>query len=168
MTSQVRILLRARDSAFRSGDRDLYSAARADLRRGIRAAKADFKRRIEDQLTSNNPHHVWQGIQSITNYRGCDETSRDSGVALAEELNSFFARFETQTQHSAIPLQPPPASSTPPLTLEVQDVRRVLWSVNPRKAAGPDGVPGKVLNACAYQLSQVFTDIFNLSLAQAA
>ncbi|KAF7712006.1 hypothetical protein HF521_001017, partial [Silurus meridionalis] len=39
--------------------------------------------------------------------------------------------------------------------------------VDARKAAGPDGIPGRVLRACAGQLAQVFTDIFNLSLAQA-
>lgn len=39
--------------------------------------------------------------------------------------------------------------------------------MNPRKAAGPDGVPGKVLKACADELSHVFTSIFNLSLSQA-
>jgi hypothetical protein len=128
--------------------------------------KVEIKRRIEEQL--NNPRQVWQSIQTITNYRGCAVTPGDLGAALAEEMNSFFARFESQTQHSATslqpPLQPPSASSTPPLTLEVQDVRRVLSAVNPRKAAGPDGVPGKVLKACANQLSQVFTDIFNQSL----
>ncbi|KAK1792165.1 hypothetical protein P4O66_012059, partial [Electrophorus voltai] len=32
------------------------------------------------------------------------------------------------------------------------------------KAAGPDGICGRVLKACADQLSPVFTDIFNLSL----
>ena len=46
-------------------------------------------------------------------------------------------------------------------------MRRVLLAVNPRKAPGPDGVPGKVLRACAHQLSGVFCRIFNLSLAQA-
>ena len=40
----------------------------------------------------------------------------------------------------------------------------MLSRVNPRKAAGPDGILGKVLQACADQLSQVFTNIFNLSL----
>lgn len=45
-------------------------------------------------------------------------------------------------------------------------MRRVLRSVNPRKAAGPDGVPGEVLKACADQLSTVFATIFNLSLAR--
>ena len=46
-------------------------------------------------------------------------------------------------------------------------MRRVLLAVNPRKAAGPDGVPDKVLRACAHQLSHVLCKIFNLSLAQA-
>lgn len=171
MTSQVRTLLRARDVAFRSGDRVQYSSARADLRRGIKAAKADHKRRIEEQL--NNPRQMWQSIQSITNYRGQSVSHGDGDAALAEELNSFFARFEAQAQHSGVPLQPlqqpTPHLSTPPPTLEVaaDDVKRVLRAVNPRKATGPDGVPGKVLKACAAQLAPVFTDIFNLSLKQA-
>lgn len=46
-------------------------------------------------------------------------------------------------------------------------MRRVLLAINPRKAAGPDGIPGKVLGACAHQLSFIFKWIFNLSLAQA-
>ncbi|MCP4487325.1 MAG: DUF1891 domain-containing protein [Gammaproteobacteria bacterium] len=47
------------------------------------------------------------------------------------------------------------------------DVKRVFRAVNIRKATGPDGVPGKVLKACADQLAPVFTDIFNSSLKQA-
>ena len=65
---------------------------------------------------------------------------------------------------------PPLTQSAPsydPLTVQAQEVARMLVRVNPRKAAGPDGVPGKVLRACADQLSQVFTKIFNLSLSQA-
>ncbi|KAK1798910.1 hypothetical protein P4O66_007179 [Electrophorus voltai] len=62
---------------------------------------------------------------------------------------------------------PPPHKGEPPM-LSTEDVRSVLNRVNARKAAGPDVVPGCVLRACAEQLAQVFTDIFNLSLAQAA
>ena len=45
---------------------------------------------------------------------------------------------------------------------------KTFKSVNPRKAAGPDGIPSRVLRACADQLAGVFTDIFNLSLSQSA
>lgn len=46
-------------------------------------------------------------------------------------------------------------------------MRQVLKSVNANKAAGPDGVTGKVLKACANELAGVFTKIFNLSLTSA-
>ncbi len=52
-----------------------------------------------------------------------------------------------------------------PLTLSVADVTRSFKRVNIRKAVGPDGIPGRVLKACAFQLAGVFTDIFNLSLS---
>eukprot|EP00061_Rhincodon_typus_P016902 g45356.t1 len=45
--------------------------------------------------------------------------------------------------------------------------RSVFLGVNPRKAIGPDSVPGRALGSCADQLVEVFTDIFNLSLLQA-
>ncbi len=49
--------------------------------------------------------------------------------------------------------------------LSVADVTRSFKRVNIRKAVGPDGIPGRVLKACAFQLAGVFTDIFNLSLS---
>ena len=54
-----------------------------------------------------------------------------------------------------------------PLTLSPTDVHAALSRTNPRKAAGPDGIPGCVLSACAEQLTGILTDIFNLSLAHA-
>ncbi|KAK3506981.1 hypothetical protein QTP70_033858 [Hemibagrus guttatus] len=39
--------------------------------------------------------------------------------------------------------------------------------VNPRKAAGPDNIPGRVLRERVEQLADVFTDIFNISLSSA-
>lgn len=54
MTREVRTLLKGRNAAYRSGDAEMYSAARADLKRGIRRAKLDYKNKIEDYLHSNN------------------------------------------------------------------------------------------------------------------
>ncbi len=60
---------------------------------------------------------------------------------------------------------------TPPndqvLCLSPVDVRNTLSRVNPRKAAGPNNIPGRVLRDCAEQLTDVLTDIFNTSLSQA-
>ena len=63
--------------------------------------------------------------------------------------------------------QPPHPPAPSSLTLTEHEVRRTLKAVNPRKAAGPDGVPGRVLRDCADQLTGVLTKIFNRSLSQA-
>jgi len=52
------------------------------------------------------------------------------------------------------------------LSVTEHNVRRALMSVNTRKAAGSDGISGRVLKICAHQLAPVFTTIFNLSLAE--
>ncbi|KAI4898623.1 hypothetical protein NFI96_006404 [Prochilodus magdalenae] len=90
MTAEVRALLKARDSAFKEGDKAALRKARAKLSRGIREAKCAH-----------------------------------------DALNHFYARL------------------------------------NPRKAAGPDNIPARVLRECADQLTDVFTDIFNISLSSA-
>ena len=52
------------------------------------------------------------------------------------------------------------------ITLSAADALKMFKQVNIHKAAGPDGLPGCVLRACADQLASVFTDIFNLSLSE--
>lgn len=60
---------------------------------------------------------------------------------------------------------PAPNGHAPPFTIQEHRVRSVLRAVNTRKAAGPDGMMGRVLKECADQLSAVFTKIFNLFLS---
>uniref|UniRef100_A0AAR2JVL9 Reverse transcriptase domain-containing protein n=1 Tax=Pygocentrus nattereri TaxID=42514 RepID=A0AAR2JVL9_PYGNA len=109
---------------------------------------------------------MWKGIQAITGYRPPSLTPSASSASLPDELNQFYARFDQRNdQHSTWSGLPHNES---PLTLSTDNVQSVLSKVHARKAAGPDGVPGRVLRACAGQLAKVFTDIFNLSLAQAA
>ena len=77
---------------------------------------------------------------------------------LPDKLNNFFARFEDNTV-------PPtrPATKTCGLSFTAANVSKTFKRVNTRKAAGPDGIPSRVLRACADQLAGVFTDIFNQS-----
>ncbi len=53
------------------------------------------------------------------------------------------------------------------MTLSPDSVRRSLSRINARKAPGPDNIPGRVLRDCAVELTDVFTDIVNISLSQA-
>ena len=86
---------------------------------------------------------------------------------LAEELNSFFARYDTASAAANASAAEPSSNigKTCMLSISEHKVRRGLRRVNNRKAAGPDGIPGRLLKSCAEQLAPVFTSIFNLSLA---
>ena len=54
MNKEVRLLLKARDTAFRSGDGQAYSSSRAHLKRGIKQAKHCHKLRIEEHFKNNS------------------------------------------------------------------------------------------------------------------
>ena len=58
------------------------------------------------------------------------------------------------------------ATKTCGLSFTAAEVSKTYKRVNPRKAAGTDGIPSRALRACADQLAGVFTDIFNQSLSQ--
>ncbi|KAK3511275.1 hypothetical protein QTP70_034682, partial [Hemibagrus guttatus] len=98
-----------------SGDSSLYSTARANLRRGIQLAKESYRRTIEGYLTNNDPQQMWRGIQALTNYKGQGPTNTASSSLLAEELNSYFACFET-TRH--LHTLPHDDSNTAPLSFQ--------------------------------------------------
>ncbi|KAM9313509.1 uncharacterized protein KZ484_025085 [Pholidichthys leucotaenia] len=85
----------------------------------------------------------------------------------AQMLNDFFARFEASNPTIRGRAGPSPPSVGPPFTINTADTQRTLTRVNPRKAAGPDNIPGHVLRDCASELVDVLTDIYNISLSQA-
>ncbi len=87
---------------------------------------------------------------------------------LAVELNTFYGRFECNggaILPSSASGSSRESSNDYAITLSEDDVRRELRRVNVRKAAGPDGITGRVLRSCADQLAGLFTSIFNESLA---
>ena len=45
-------------------------------------------------------------------------------------------------------------------------IEKLLHKTNPRKASGPDSVPGQILKECAVELAPILTLIFNTSLQQ--
>ncbi len=99
---------------------------------------------------------MWQGINNITGFKGNKPATVNIAASLPDELNTFYARFEadntahTESAHTAA------AEEVNPLSLSVADATRSFKRVNIRKALGPDGIPGCVLKACAFQLAGGF------------
>ncbi len=163
--SDVRSALSARTSAFKSGNTDDRKQASYDLRRSIKVAKRQYKNKVEEHFNNNNPRSMWQGINNITGFKGNKPATVNIAASLPDELNTFYARFEADNTAHTESAAAAAAEEVSPLTLSVADVTRSFKRVNIRKAVGPDGIPGRVLKACAFQLAGVFTDIFNLSLS---
>ncbi|KAK3548823.1 hypothetical protein QTP70_020713 [Hemibagrus guttatus] len=108
MTAKVCALLKSRDSAFRAGDKNALRTARAKLSRAIREAKCTHSQRIHGHFqSSGDTRCMWQGIQSITNYRPAPPAC-DSDASLPDVLNSFYAQFEAQNDVMARKTIPPP------------------------------------------------------------
>lgn len=165
MTAEVRSLLNTRDSAFRAGDKAALSTARAKLFRAIREAKRMHGHRILTHFQdSGDTRRMWQGIQAVTNYK-TPSVACDRDISLPDALNIFYARFEAQ--NDVVARKTTLAPNDQVLCLNSVDVRKTLYRVNPRKSAGPDNIPGRVLRGCADQLADVLTDIFNISLSSA-
>ncbi len=165
MTAEVRGLLKTRDEAFRSGDKAALKTARANLSRGNKNAKRSHAQKINNHFTdSRDTRSLWQAIQTITDYKPPPQAC-DDDPSLPDTLNHFYSRFEMQNDTPAQKLPTPPNDQA--LCLSAADVRKTLSRINPRKAAGPDNIPGRVLKDCAAQLTDVLTDIFNTSLSQA-
>ncbi|KAK2891549.1 hypothetical protein Q8A73_017214 [Channa argus] len=111
---------------------------------------------------SGDTRRMWQGIQVITNYKTTSPAC-DHDASLPDALNHFYARFEAQNNVKARKSTPLPNDQV--LCLTTAEARKTLCRVNPRKPAGPDNIPGRVLTECTEQLADVFTDIFNISLS---
>jgi hypothetical protein len=103
---------------------------------------------------------MWQGLQEITDYKKNSHVL-DTDVMLPDKLNTSFAHFKDSTV-------PPSwlANKDCALSFSVADVSKTFKVVKPSKATGPDGIPSRVIRACAEQLAGVFTDTLNHSLSQ--
>ena len=106
---------------------------------------------------------MWQGLQTITDYKGKHNRELPSDTSLPDELNNVYARFEANNTETCMGASAVPDDCV--ITLSTADVSKTFKQVSIHKATGPDGLPDSVLRACADQLASVST-IFNLSLSE--
>ncbi len=112
---------------------------------------------------------MWQGLKTICSFGNKSSAEVRADPLLAEELNTFYGRFECNGVSATLPISTSGSSrqSTDDhvITVSEDEFRRKLKRVNVRKAAGPDGITGCVLRSCTDQLAGLFTSIFNETLA---
>ena len=116
--------LSTRDNAFRAGNETGLRTARAYLSRGIRKAKQDYAEKITCHFKdSRDARSLWQGIQTITDYKPAPQICVDD-ISLLNNLNSFFARFAATINTN--PQKTPPTPHDHVLCLSAAHVKRPL------------------------------------------
>ncbi len=165
MTAEVRGLLKTRDEAFRSGDKASLKTARANLSCGIKNAKRSYAQKINNHFTDSRDTQEPVASHSDHHWLQAPATGLWWWSIPPRYTQPLLFTFEMQNDTPAQKLPTPPNDQA--LCLSPADVRKTLSRINPRKAAGPDNIPGRVLKDCAAQLTDVLTDIFNTSLSQA-
>ncbi len=152
-----------------SGNMSEYKALCYALRHAVRGAKLRYKEIIECHLQLSVSRCIWQGLRTICSFAIKYSAEVRAGPLLAEELNTFYGRFECNGSSTTLPISASGSSRQSSnyyvITVSKDEVRRELKKVNIRKAAGPDGITGRVLRSCADQLAGLFTSIFNESIA---
>jgi hypothetical protein len=80
-----------------TGNMTEYKQRSYSLRKAIKQAKCHFIDKVESQFNSSNTIRVWQGLQSITDYKKITSPVADIDILLTDKLNNFFAHSEDNT-----------------------------------------------------------------------
>ena len=92
INGEVRGKLKARTIAHRAGDLEEYRTFRYELRRAICSAKREYKDKVESDFKGCNTRNMWAGLRTMT---AGGAAGLSACASLPDELNSFFARFES-------------------------------------------------------------------------
>ncbi|CDQ89576.1 unnamed protein product [Oncorhynchus mykiss] len=119
----IRVKLKARTTAFNqgkvTGNMTEYKQCSYSLRKSIKQAKRQYRDKVESQFNGSDTRGMWQGLQSITDYKKKTSPVTDQDALLPGRLNNFFARFEDNT----VPLTRP-ATKTCKLSFTAAEVHR--------------------------------------------
>jgi hypothetical protein len=159
--------LKAQTIAFNhgkvAGNMAEYKQCSYSLIKAIKQPKRQYRDKLESQFNGSDTKRMWQGLQTITDYKRKTSHVADTDILLPDKLNRFFAHVGDNTGPTMWP-----ATKDCGLSFSVAEVSKTFKRVNHCRDAGPDGIPSHVLRACIDQLAGVFTDILNLSLSQSA
>ena len=111
-------------------------------------------------------------MKDITGYGKCNKWSDPNGDSkqFLDDLNQFYGRFDNHGPfHDPLYDQlcedlASCINDKDRILLTTTEVQKVLKNVKPNKAAGPDGISGRILKTCCKELAGDFRQLFQLSL----
>jgi hypothetical protein len=137
------------------------------LKKAIFKCKCEYRDKVENMFNTNCMKTAWSNLKKLCCYSKKKSTLVvDDDVAFANELNQFYARFDTEdfTDKQNAVIQVLLEIKDESIVVDESDVQKCLSKINVKKAAGPDGLCGKVLKFCNNQLSSILSKLFQVSL----
>ena len=136
VTGNICTEIKARVTAFkeRETNPDAYKKCRYTLWLTIKQAKHQYRTKIESYYTGSDTHRMWQGLQTITDYKWIPSHELPTDTSLTDKLNAFYAHFEVWKTEPYLRAPAVPDNSV--ITLSVAEVSKTFKQVNINKAAG--------------------------------
>ena len=156
ITGNIRTELKGRVATFKERDSnpEAYKKSRYALRRTIKHANRQNRTKIKSYYTVSDARRMWQGLQTITDYKGKHSQELSSDTSLPDERNYLYVRFEANNTETY--MRAPAVPEDCVITLSAANVSKTFKQVNIHKAAGPDGflgcVPTRSTHVCSHEV----------------
>ena len=126
ITGNIHTKLKSRAAAFKERDcnPDAYKKSCQALSRTIKQAKSKYMTKIESYYTGSDPCQMWQGLQTIMEYKGKPSRELPRDTSLQDEQNYFYACFEASNTEAC--MRAPAVLDDRVIMLAVADVSKTL------------------------------------------
>ncbi len=94
----------AYNAGILSGNMSEYKIFCYTLRRAVRATKRRYRERIESHFQLNDSRRMWEGLKTICSSGNNSSAEVRADPLLAEELNTFYGRFECNGGGATLPI----------------------------------------------------------------
>ena len=136
-----------------------------------RASRQAYNKYTSEMVEEGGNPKLYRFIKSKKTDSHGVSPLKDSGLTFSDPqqkaniLNKQFCSVFTKENLETLPdLGESPHPTMPDIDVTLPGVTKLLKQLNPRKAAGPDGIPCRLLVMVAEELAPALTHLFNLSL----
>ena len=151
-----------------------YKCLKRDMQRECRKAYNYYMNKtVFNPFKSGNKKNLFRYFKSLRRDHGGIPTLHKDGTAYstdADKADILSKHFATVFVRDIDTIQPEMAQSPypdlPSIETDITEVAGLLKQIDPYKAAGPDGIPSRLLKEIASELSPILTLLFNASLQQ--
>ncbi len=168
VTKDLKVILNEKKEALsKKLSKDKVKDVNTRLKSAIEECKRNYKNKIESLFKDQNTKSAWNGLKCITGYnKKCSLPEVENDYDFAEELNTFYARFDNQdfSKECEELVNQLLLQHDDDIIFTPKEVVAAFSKINPSKSHGPDQLGGKILKECKHQLSSIVCKLYQVSM----